>query len=781
MYDPKSIQTFLDIVFHAVTPDDGRVLTWASKRGNPGFPISESKLTDRIDRATTPMRLYYGTATMFPTDTGELRNRQSNFAGLGVVVLDDVGTKVLLSSLPAPLRDNPTYIIETSPGNFQYGYVLTDLVRALPLAKALVSIVYASGYTDGGGNMPNKLVRLPGGVNGKPGVTFDVTLHSIHPERLWTPEALLDAVGSELTWDALVKDTDAAMRSTKKISVSAWAGVPPTSVNAGGVVDVVQEWLVEGDKVLTETDDWLTIQCPWHRDHTTSDSTAGYSPIGRGEGDYVERRGFSCFHDHCKDKKTHDFLTWVAESGGPEVGVTDAAARLVTEWAFDAPNDMVLNLRTNARVTMAAFRTLYPHTVQVFGADGKPKQVPETTLWRNSPMRLTLWGEEMNFESTSRINANEFGNHILNTYEPPGWPDKPIDLGMVEFFVDYLKYLIPDERERGLFTTWLAKKAQDPTFRGPGMLMVAEGAGVGRTTLANMIRTLFGGKHIASESFSKMISTSFNGFEEALIVQCDETLDTSSGKSFSKAYEALKELLDPRAKPVVINEKYRQPRTVTCYSSYLMFSNHTRAIYAAHNDRRLCVITNPQVPAPPAFFAKVNAWMETKDAAGAVAWGAHVWNWLLAYDTSKFNLYDAESIRTAAKDELLSESIGPVGRIIDVVLDVWPLPYIHHAVVKDLVLAQDTHYKMDVERVGWQVRQRLKERTYAFPKNVRVSVPDCGQVRPRLIKGVLTDEDDILSKGLTTADKRDIGDAIKGVDLAKVKAALADEIHTLEL
>ena len=82
-------------------------------------------------------------------------------------MLDDIGTKVPIDTLPEGLE--PTYIIESSAGNYQYGFVLDEPVTDLEQAEALIQLVYESGYSDAGGKMATKLVRLPGGVNGKKG------------------------------------------------------------------------------------------------------------------------------------------------------------------------------------------------------------------------------------------------------------------------------------------------------------------------------------------------------------------------------------------------------------------------------------------------------------------------------------------------------------------------------------------------------------------------------------------------------------------------------------
>ena len=56
---------------------------------------------------------------------GRLRNSMACFDALYCVVLDDIGTKCPIESLPEGLRE-PTAIVESSPGNYQYVYRLSE-------------------------------------------------------------------------------------------------------------------------------------------------------------------------------------------------------------------------------------------------------------------------------------------------------------------------------------------------------------------------------------------------------------------------------------------------------------------------------------------------------------------------------------------------------------------------------------------------------------------------------------------------------------------------------
>ena len=94
--------------------------------------------------------------------------RKANFKALHVLVVDDVGPKVD----PAKVLNEtgtPTYRLETSPGNEQWGYVLEPPVTDLARAEALIvgTIQLLAGGKDPGMAGVTRLMRLPGGSNTK--------------------------------------------------------------------------------------------------------------------------------------------------------------------------------------------------------------------------------------------------------------------------------------------------------------------------------------------------------------------------------------------------------------------------------------------------------------------------------------------------------------------------------------------------------------------------------------------------------------------------------------
>jgi hypothetical protein len=121
--------------------------------------------------------------------TEGVRATTANCTHVTFIAVDDVGTKSKVPPLP------PTWIIETSPGNYQWAWVLSEQVP-VAVAGAAERAFAEAGYTDAGAINPVRNWRIPGSVNIKPGRNrFAAVLTEFHHEREFTLEQICAALG----------------------------------------------------------------------------------------------------------------------------------------------------------------------------------------------------------------------------------------------------------------------------------------------------------------------------------------------------------------------------------------------------------------------------------------------------------------------------------------------------------------------------------------------------------------------------------------------------------
>ena len=189
--------TFINTVFSDV-PTDEVVLLSKQNSLRGAFSNGDLNRAKRWIRGKKGAAIYFNVSTVTRPEEGEkLRRRKIDCRATYCFVADDVGTKVDGTEVP------PSWIAETSTGNFQHGYMI-ERTEDLARYEAFVTEMGVQGFTDPGAEGCNRLMRVPGSVNLKEGRNnFATTITDWHPERRWPLEKLAAEFGIDL--NALVK------------------------------------------------------------------------------------------------------------------------------------------------------------------------------------------------------------------------------------------------------------------------------------------------------------------------------------------------------------------------------------------------------------------------------------------------------------------------------------------------------------------------------------------------------------------------------------------------
>jgi len=325
-----SAEDFLDVIFGGLEGDEHVCVSRAiPKRDGDGVWFRNHLEGDRQWRKWDATRQahawYYNVSTVDGAlnANGTMVSRgRANLRYYYVLVLDDIGQK----TGPPPVE--PTYKIETSDGSFQWGYCLEkgdDFARF----EALIEAIHKKGWGDAGAGGSYRVVRVPGSANLKPGrQEFRSHITCWEPDRYWTLDSLAAAF-----------DIDINQIPVKDVGV--------TNKTGGAVplddVDPLLDWLAARDHLVRDGGgEWVAVICPWADQHTTGDNIAGYSPLGRGAGDWVQTRAFRCLHEHCQSHDYKSFSAWAEGLGAPVVPGRDAGPWHEKDLAALAA---VLNLR----------------------------------------------------------------------------------------------------------------------------------------------------------------------------------------------------------------------------------------------------------------------------------------------------------------------------------------------------------------------------------------------------------------------------------------------------
>lgn len=680
----RNIDLFIGNIFGDRDQDEN-VLFWASASPAPGFPKSQKSFFDRSLRGSLKKACYFSTATVELDEKGNLYNRQKLFKKMYCIVLDDLGSglgaKCEISELPKTLREEYSWRVETSPDNFQYGFLLDKPIDNLRDASSFVRIMYGAGPWDGGGATPNKLVRLPCGMNLKDKYAVKGELFRLDPAsnddifskdgfNTFSPTELLEAVRAGVTWEDIQKDTAGKIDPRGTQGTTPWReGVFHS--NLEGVVDDALEWLNENNFIVNEGAEWVDIICPWHEDHSEGGgNTAGYSPLGHGSR--PERRSFHCFHEHCKDIHGSEFLQWMKDEGGPLVGIVDPVPLLVAEWALDESTNTFISLKdTRIHIPNAGFKTGHQCDVWWIGLNDKPAKASEYNLILKSKGLLKLMGYDNVPGGPMIIDKGHYKK--LNSWNSPRWETKPIDTSMDHWviFVEFIEYLLPNANDSSWFLDHIAAKAQEPTYRGPCVTMWTPVQGSGRGTLEKLLGDLWGFHNTATVGLDALIKglgcEGFNDFLLSAWVVIPEAQDTNLTKAQeAKSYESLKTGLDPAPTSHVIKVKYGSQSTQNVFSSVLICSNHEGSLNIPVSDRRFLSMPCTVRAATLEYFKELNKWRDSN-------WCPAVWDALLARDVSHHSGFAPKNMQRQSEslETLLIESLtgqSPIDRVVSAAL-----------------------------------------------------------------------------------------------------------------
>ena len=267
---------------------------WGRLRDTSRFPAGNS---------------YFCISLFRDDDDGIARRRKALFRETRVIVVDDVGTKVPEARLIQAGMPEPSWRLETSPGNFQLGYMLdvpeTDAGRVNALLDGMVKRGLCDDGKDPGMKGVTRFVRLPEGRNTKakygPG-GFECRMASWNPERRYRMEELADPWGIVLPAPGAVPA----------------AGLGGIAVDPADdeILGLLGRWgMLTGARTAkdnTGRPEGYLCSCPWVDEHTGREDTGAAYWLGGA---------FKCFHGHCSDRNRKDLETWAdarlqEESGG---------------------------------------------------------------------------------------------------------------------------------------------------------------------------------------------------------------------------------------------------------------------------------------------------------------------------------------------------------------------------------------------------------------------------------------------------------------------------------
>lgn len=243
---------------------------------------------------------YFSLASFRPDESGQYRRRKVQFHALHAVMLDDIGTKIDRERLAL----SPSWLLETSPGNYQAGYILETPIQEAVTADRLVNAIIQAGLCDPGASGPTaRLARLPEGVNGKHDPAFPCRLETWEPDLRYSLDDLVNGLSLDMRPTERPKKS-ARQNHAERPDAGEEIFIPRPDENA--VIAALK------NKGLYKTplgNGKHDITCPWVAEHTNcaDGGTAYFEP-----DDNYPIGGFKCQHGHCAGRHVRDLLQYLS-------------------------------------------------------------------------------------------------------------------------------------------------------------------------------------------------------------------------------------------------------------------------------------------------------------------------------------------------------------------------------------------------------------------------------------------------------------------------------------
>jgi len=590
-----------------------------------------------------PGGAWYGNTACFIisrfTD-GKVSASAANCERVAFLVLDDVGTKSKV-----PLLE-PTWKIETSPGNFQWGYTfaLDDQPTKAEFAAAIKAIADA-GFTDAGAINPVRNFRIPGSVNLKPGRgDFAAVLTEFHPEREFSLPQICAAL--EVTPEA----GDTAM--VRKIAL------------ADDGADDVLRFLRDSGRITEgrNPEGWYGVVCPNAPEHSDGNPEGRYHPVNRA---YV------CFHEHCGDLDSRRFLEWVAEQGGPKhapgireellasvmdgalskltptEAFPDAAAEVIAEverkelgrlekadwftrFAYIQTDDAYFDLQDRRELSRQAFNATFRHIGCKSVHNVKNKVEASVSFDENRQAMGSRALVGLTYAAGESVLVSRdglvYGNRWRNAR-----PAIAGGTGSPAPWLRHLERLVPEQEEREHLLDVLAFKLQFPAVKINHAVLHAGTQGCGKDTLYAPFLWAVCGPDLKNRGLvdSDSLSAQWGYHLESEVLILNELREPEAHARRALANK-LKPVIAAPPDTLPINRKGLHPYDMVNRLLVIAFSNDRAPISLESQDRRWFCLWSHAPRLDPREAAGLWAWYRS---GGFEAVAAH----LYARDVSAFN------------------------------------------------------------------------------------------------------------------------------------------------
>jgi len=251
----------------------------------------------------------------------------------------------------------------------------------------------------------------------------------------------------------------------------------------------------------------------------------------------------------------------------------------------------------------------------------------------------------------------EKGQNAVNLWSPGpmnsgAWDAVTADEIDVAPWLDLVKHLIPDKREREHLLDWIAFVIQNPGVKQNWHPLIGGKQGIGKDTIFYPLTMGLGDNAVMIGPDD--INGQWTDWQARATLVLVEELNSFVRKEIS---DKMKPMLAAPPDSLRINTKGVAQYPVPNIINTVMFTNHEAAVSVSNDDRRIFVIWSESQAWGAEAFTSLYRWMIDQQGAAMVC------SWLAERDISAHNAV-GRAPHTQAKEDMARASLSPIEDVL---------------------------------------------------------------------------------------------------------------------
>jgi hypothetical protein len=243
------------------------------------------------------------------------------------------------------------------------------------------------------------------------------------------------------------------------------------------------------------------------------------------------------------------------------------------------------------------------------------------------------------------------GRTYVNTWRPSRLvPRSEVSDADISQFLDHARFLIPEDRERGIVLDWMAHTVQRPGEKINWAVFLGGEQGIGKDALFAPLTPAVGADNVQIIG-PEHLTSQFTPWAEGRLIVIEEMAAFGNVAIVNK----LKPFIAAPPYTVQINRKNRHPYNIPNKANYILFSNREDAIPLDEADRRYFIYWSRAEPRDEDYYKAYFGWLDANEDA--------VYGWLMQRDLKGFNA-KGQAPRTEAKKQMAESTRSPLEQFI---------------------------------------------------------------------------------------------------------------------